>query len=137
MKRNPFYRRKGTPGKHDGVKERFIWQLSKRPMTGSELSQILKVPRNELNKLAGEYLKQTGVATIEASEWFQAEDGLKDRVYTLVKVGKKAYPTAGKSIIFSENSRKIALAGERDEKRELAKRRARLIKSGLYINELG
>lgn len=137
MKRNAFYRRTGKPGKHNGLKERLIWQLSKRPMTGSELSQILKVPRNKLNKLAGEYLRQTGVAQIEASEWFDAEDGLKDRVYTLVKVGKKAYPTDGKSIIFSENSRKIALAGERDEKRELAKRRARLIASGLYINELG
>lgn len=136
MKRVAFYRRSGKKSPLCGLKEKVVWQLSKRPMTGRELCAVFGLSLAEFNRAVKNCLKNHGTAHIHASEWVRGADGLHDRTYTLVNVGY-SYPTAGKSVIISRRSRELAQNGEREKNREAAKRRARLIKAGLYINELG
>jgi len=136
MKRVPLYRRTGRKGKLSGLKERIVWQLSKRPMTGRELCAVLDVELKELNKAMYHTLKRTSTVHITASEWVTGADGLSDRTYTLERKARLVVPQ-GKTRIFTLNSMKHMGEDKKQEAIAAAKRRARLIKAGLYINEMG
>ncbi|WP_407321797.1 hypothetical protein [Dickeya ananatis] len=139
-KRLHFYRRAGKPGAPNaGLKERIVWQLSKRAMTGQELADILKMTRVELNRHLSTYLCSNGVAVISASEWVMTDKGYRDRTYTLERLGKSAYPTAeGKPQLFmSQRSLECHLSSSREKGREAAKRRAKLIAAGIYQDHMG
>ncbi|WP_173634954.1 regulator [Paramixta manurensis] len=134
MKKNPFYRR-NVAGKYSGLKEKVAWQLSKRPMSGSELATILRMDATEINRMMRYYITENAVVTITAGEWFRDESGFKDRIYTLGRKAKRVAPRPTKSIVVSLKSFKNASEEQRQKNILAAQRRARLIAAGLYITE--
>lgn len=140
MKRSPFYRRQGKRGKYEGLKERMCWRLSKGPAMGAELAATFNIPLVEFNRIITKrLLTGSAVAVVTATEWEVRPDGIKDRLYTLERLGTKAtaFPKAGKSILVSKKSLTNMHQGMKEKNIEAAKRRARLIKAGLYIDEMG
>lgn len=137
MKRMAFYRRAGPKDAPlAGLKERVVWRLSKGPATGTELAEIFNVTRVKMNHLVGKWLPYQGVVQITASEWFLLPDGGKDRTYTLERKPKRlAEP--GESPKLTKNAICYANEETRRINTERAKRRARLIAAGIYIDELG
>lgn len=135
MKRVAFYRRSGDQSTPlAGMKERVVWRLSKGPATGTELAEIFGITRVQMNHIAAKWHKNTKTAQISASGWYQLADGGRDRTYTLAGKAKVVTPQGYtpkctlKAILYtSEETRRINT--------ERAKRRARLIKAGLYIDE--
>jgi len=137
VKRITFYRRGGSTGGNSGLKEKMVWQLSKRPMTGRELAAIFKMELPKFNKLVRQCIVDTGTVCISASEWVKGEDGLNDRTYTLERLGQRAFPKPGQSIIVSKNSYGNRNPESREQHRKAARERARLIASGQYRNHMG
>lgn len=135
MKRVAFYRRSGDQSTPlAGMKERVVWRLSKGPATGTELAEIFGITRVQMNHIAAKWHKNTKTAQITASGWYPLADGGRDRTYTLAGKAKVVTPHGYtpkctlKAILYtSEETRRINT--------ERAKRRARLIKAGLYIDE--
>lgn len=135
MKKIAMYRRgRGCP--NDGLKEKVLYQLSGRAMTGRQLAEKLNVdPKIIFTSLSGHNLRKNKVVNIAAGEWFTDESGHRDRLYTLNKKPRRVAVkvTPEKTIVVSMKS----LAERGEDKRqacvEAAARRARLIKAGLYI----
>lgn len=135
MKKNPFYRRR-TGSKNDGFKEKAVWQLSKRPMTGTELAKILRMAVTDLHAQMRWKVGANQTATIEASEWLTDSEGNRDRIYTLTSRPQRITPKAGKTIVVSVRSFSLANEEQRQKNIIAAQRRARLHKAGLWIKEL-
>ncbi|WP_313824046.1 hypothetical protein [Leclercia sp.] len=76
--------------------------------------------------------KQT--ITINASEWFDLPDGGRDRIYTLGSKIKRITPQGDEPILMV-GSLKNSSPEVKRMNTERAKRRARLIAAGLYIDE--
>ena len=76
--------------------------------------------------------KQT--ITFNASEWVELPDGQRDRVYTLAGKPKRITPQGEEPIIML-GSLKNSSPEVKRLNTERAKRRARLIAAGLYIDE--
>lgn len=135
MKRVAFYRRAGDQTSSlAGMKERIVWRLSKGPATGAELAQIFGITRVEMNQRAWDVIRNNTVVEIAASEWFQLAEGGRDRTYTLARKPKLVTPTGDTP----KYTRKTILNTNEESRRintEKAKRRARLIAAGLYIDE--
>lgn len=136
MKKTAMYRRgRGCP--NDGFKEKVTYQLSARPMTGTELASILKMSLREFNRIINPEIRRTKVATITASEWTTDSEGNRDRTYTLTSSPKRIAPKASpnKTIVVSRKS--FADSGEEQRQKNIlaAQRRARLIRAGLPITE--
>lgn len=133
MRKIAMYRRgRGCP--NDGAKEKIVWQLSKKNMSGKELSDIINIPFTTFNKIINSELRRTKVASISASEWFIDKDGNRDRIYSIEKKPRRIVPSHKKSIIISMKS--FHAHGEKNKQKntEAAQRRARLIKAGMYIS---
>ncbi|MCA7012487.1 hypothetical protein LF934_07485 [Dickeya dadantii] len=130
---NPFYRRGGNQGRNSGLREKIAWQLSKRPMSGQELADILNVPLPQLRSALSHIERQTAVMELSISDW-QIIDGIRDRVYTLVRVGQRARPKASqaKKIIISARSASNENPDARREGRKRARELARRIADGTY-----
>lgn len=137
MKRVPFYRRAGAVGEFSGMKERIVWALDKGPATGKELAERLKIDRLYLNRVASSYLRWNKVVVITATDWVMGEDGIRDRTYTLVKKPAVVKPKDAKTRLCTWRAIQQASKGEREKNIEKAKRRARLIAAGLYVDEMG
>lgn len=137
MKQNNFYRRNFSNTKMNGFRERLAWQLSKRPMTGTELCEILGLELSVFNKRISSALRGTGVVHLTASEWFPVDDGLNDRLYTLESMGSRAFPKPKKSIHISKNSYGRANDETREANIKAARARAKLIKNGTYRDHMG
>lgn len=135
MKRVAFYRRAGDQTTSlAGTKERVAWRLSKGPATGTELAEIFGITRVQMNHIASKWNQYEAVIAIKASEWFQLPDGGRDRTYSLERKPKRITPR-GETPRYT---RKTILTASKESKRlntERAKRRARLIAAGLYIDE--
>lgn len=135
MKRVAFYRRAGDQTTSlAGTKERVAWRLSKGPATGTELAEIFGITRVQMNHIASKWSQHEAVSAIKASEWFQLPDGGRDRTYSLERKPKRITPR-GETPRYT---RKTFLTASKETKRlntERAKRRARLIAAGLYIDE--
>lgn len=136
MIKNPMYRR-GRPGIKSGVKERIIWQLSKRPMSGNELAEAIgedyECVRKQLGNAA---LTKNKTVTITATDWFIDRTGKRDRIYTLHGKPRRsvAKVTANKTIVVSLKSFNESGEDKRRINEEAAARRRRLIKSGMWIS---
>ncbi|EPU1130206.1 regulator [Klebsiella oxytoca] len=138
MKRSPFYRRPGAPGKFSGLRERTIWMIQARgrPVTGSEIAEKFGATLPEFNRAARGLLRGTGkIAKIVVVEEWQTPDGVKDRSFDLVTKPKLILP-AGKTPIFSKKQAMTATEERRQENIRKAAIRRRLISNGLYIDEM-
>lgn len=136
MKKIAMYRRGRDGCANAGLKEKIMWQLSKEPMTGQQLAQILKVSiRTIHDNLSDSVLLNQKVATVTAGEWFSNESGVRDRVYTAARNPKRV-AVKNKTIVISNRS--FAQVGEENRQKNIiaAQRRARLIAAGLYITEI-
>lgn len=136
MKKIAMYRRGRDGCANAGLKEKIMWQLSKEPMTGQQLAQILKVSiRTIHDNLSDSVLLNQKVATVTAGEWFSNESGTRDRVYAAPRNPKRV-AVKNKTIVISNRS--FAQVGEENRQKNIiaAQRRARLIAAGLYITEL-
>lgn len=135
MLKNPMYRR-GRPGNKTGIKERIVWQLSKRSMSGRELAASISEEYEGVRKQLGDAaISKNKTVTIEATDWFVDREGKRDRVYTLIGKPRRSTPKveAKKTIVVSLKS--FAQTGEENRRKneEAARRRRRLIKAGLYL----
>lgn len=137
MKRVGFYRRIGKEGPNNGLKERIVWQLSKRPMTPTELAQILGAERFRVIDNLRNMLTDDAVARVSKGEEVQRENGMTEHFYHYEGPGNRIFPKAGKSMLVSAKSAKRADPEVRKQHVEKAKRRARLIAAGLYVDEMG
>lgn len=137
MKRMAFYRRAGRQdSKNAGLKEKVVWKLSKGPATGRELSEQFGLALVDLNRIAAQWLRGKKIVAIEATDWVTGEDGIRDRTYRLVKKPQFVSPP-GRTRPCTRRAKEQVLKGEREKNIEKARRRARLIAAGLYIDELG
>lgn len=137
MKRVGFYRRTGKEGPHHGIKERVVWQLSKRPMTPTELAEILGVERWRILDNLTAMLKDEGVAQVVKGEEVARGTKKPEHLYHFKGLGSRIFPKCGKSILVSSKSAANATSETRIANIEKAKRRARLIAAGLYVDEMG
>lgn len=136
MKLIAFYRRgrvKDAP--LAGLNERVAWRLSKGPQTGAQLAEIFGIPVGKMNTMMGKMMKFNSVVSVTASEWIAQEDGGRDRIYTLNGKARRL-AKAGGNPRRTPNSLRYANEETKRINTEKAKRRARLIKAGLYIPEL-
>lgn len=137
MKRVGFYRRVGQAGPNAGLKEKIVWQLSKRPMTPTELAQILGAERYRVVDNIRDMVKDSGVAKVSKGAEVMRENGTVEHLYHYDGPGDRIFPKAGKPMLVSGRSAMRTDPKVREEHLEKAKRRARLIKAGLYIDEMG
>lgn len=139
MKRVAHYRN-GRPGPMSGMSEKCYWYLAShgKTATGSELASFLKISLPEFNNRCRVLTRGGGmVANITASETWKTESGLVDRRFTLHGKPKFVAPAPGKSQTryFTKRSIEYAKTNSQEICLERAERRARLIGSGLYIDE--
>lgn len=136
MKKIAMYRRSGIESPRAGLKEKIIWQLSNRPMTGQQLAEKLGVTRTELRcALNGRSRKDALVAEITAGEWILNHKGVRDRLYSLAGKARRVAPsvTESKRIVISLKNAGRANEEERQKCIAAAQRRERLMAAGLWI----
>lgn len=121
MRKNPFYRR-GRAGL--GFKELAHWQLSKRPMTATELSQIFGMEPEEVKRKIRN-LFRIGPATV-------MEDLVDDEtIFTLTATARRTVSKTNPAIHVSQRS---PTGDDIKQKHiEAAARRRRLMAAGLYL----
>lgn len=123
----PSYRRNGRP--NQGFKEKAVYQLSKGPRTGRELSALFHMSLGQFNSLMRGCLRGE-TAVITAADPVPV-DGCTDFTYTLVSTKRKTCSNP-KSIVVSWRSFGMATNDSQKRNTEAAQRRARLIKAGIY-----
>lgn len=136
MKRVGFYRRpqQDTPS---GYKERIVWQLSKGPMTGRQIRELLKLETSQFWGAIYDAMKGGKVVSIERYDRHLTADG-EDWWYRLTGKPKFIAPAAhqtSQQIVVTPRKREHDPQECRRINIERAARRARLIKAGLYIDE--
>lgn len=127
MLKQPHYRRNHRP--NNGFKEKVVWQLSKHPMTGRELSALFHMSLGEFNSLMRGCLRGK-TAVITASNPVPV-DACTDYTYTLVST-KRVTRSDPETILLTARSFGMATPGSRERNTLAAQRRARLIDAGLY-----
>lgn len=137
MIKQPLFRR-GSQGQRCGIREKIVWQLSKRPMSCHDLAEILSVPayviRDNLNH---GNLERCRSVNITAGAPFVNREGKRDRIYTMHGKPVRIVPDgpSRKQIFISKKSLSTRGNASREKYEEQAERRRRLIKAGLYITE--
>lgn len=121
------YRRNGRP--NQGFKEKVINQLSKKPMTGRELSVLFHMSLGQFNSIMRGCLRGEK-AVITASDPVPV-DGCTDFTYTLVSTKRITHKNP-KAIVVSWRAFGMATNDSQRINTEAAQRRARLIKAGLW-----
>lgn len=136
MKRPAFYRRSGKQNTRlAGIKERAVWRLSKGPATGAELAETFGISLKLMHNTVATWMRQgKQTITFNASEWVELPNGERDRTYSLGSKVKRVTPQ-GEEPIFMVGSLKNSSPEVKKLNTERAKRRARLIAAGLYIDE--
>ncbi|KNC11545.1 hypothetical protein AC790_13320 [Pantoea sp. RIT-PI-b] len=127
MFKQPHYRRNQHP--NNGFKEKVVWQLSKHPMTGRELSALFHMSLGEFNSLMRGCLRGK-TAVITASDPVPV-DACTDYTYTLIST-KRTTHINPKAIVVSWRAFGMATNDSQRINTEAAQRRARLIDAGLY-----
>ncbi|WP_336700072.1 hypothetical protein [Pantoea dispersa] len=126
MRKLPHYRRSTHP--NSGFKEKVVFQLSKKAMTGRELSALFHMSLGQFNSLMRGCLRGE-TAVITATDPVPV-DGCTDFTYTLVSTKRKTC-TNPKSIVVSWRAFGMATNDSQKRNTEAAQRRARLIKAGI------
>lgn len=127
MLKLPQYRRNNYP--NSGFKEKVVFQLSKRPMTGRELSALFHMSLGQFNSIMRGCLRGE-TAVITATNPVPV-DGCTDFTYTLVSTKRITHKNP-KAIVVSWRAFGMSTNDSQRRNTEAAQRRARLIKAGLW-----
>lgn len=127
MRSIPQYRRNGRP--NQGFKEKAVYQLSKGPKTGRELSALFHMSLGEFNALMRGCLRGETVV-ITATDPVPV-GGCSDFTYTLVSTKRITHKNP-KAIVVSWRAFGMATNDSQCINTEAAQSRARLIKAGLW-----
>lgn len=134
MKKLAQYRRSNGP--NAGFSEKLAWQLSKGPATGRELAERFGMSLREFNRLILNTLRHGGeTLQVEASNPIRLSGNSIDRTYTLIRYPRRVAPRALPPMVINQSNDRSEEAIKRH--RAAAKRRARLIASGLYLECMG
>jgi len=134
MKKVAQFRR--STGANAGFSEKLAWQLSKGPATGRELAERLGMTLSEFNRLVLHIMRRGGeTLQVDASNQICLGGGSIDRTYTLTRNPSRVAPPPCKPMVINHSNDCSEEAKKRN--REAAKRRARLISSGLYLECMG
>jgi len=134
MKKVAQFRR--STGANARFSEKLAWQLSKGPVTGRELAERLGMTLSEFNRLVLHIMRRGGeTLQVEASNQICLGGGSIDRTYTLGRNPRRVAPPPSKPMVINYSNDCSEEAKKRN--REAAKRRARLIASGLYLECMG
>lgn len=140
MKRVPYYRHAGRPGKFSGMRERASWFIHKNGgrATGAELANLLGITLIEFNRVARTITRGGLVANIVASPTWKTESGIVDRHFTMMSPPRYIAPTSGSAKIPRFTVKTILLSSDETRRKniERAARRRRLIAAGHYIDEM-
>ncbi|MEN4766026.1 hypothetical protein [Pantoea agglomerans] len=134
MKKVAQYRRSNGP--NAGFSEKLAWRLSKGPATGQELANWMGITLREFNRLILNTMRHGGkTLQVEASNPISLGGNALDRTYTLVRRPRRVAPQALPPMVINQSN-------DRSEEaikchRAAAKRRARLIASGIYMECMG
>ncbi len=126
------YRRNSHP--NSGFKEKVVFQLSKKPMTGRELSALFHMSLGQFNSLMRGCLHGE-TAVITAADPVPV-DGCTDFTYSLISTSRIT-PARPQTMLISRRS--LAERGEDKRQQNIiaAEKHARLIKRGWYQGYLG
>lgn len=127
MLKQPHYRRNQHP--NSGFKEKVVWQLSKHPMTGRELSALFHMSLGQFNSLMRGCLR--GETAVIAASNPVPVDGCTDYTYTLLSTRRTTHKNP-KAIVVSWRAFGMATDDSQRINTLAAQRRARLIDAGLY-----
>lgn len=134
MKKIAHYRR--SHGPNAGFSEKLSWQISKGPATGRELAERFGISLREFNNLINSTLRRGGeTLQVEASNPVSLGGNAIDRNYTLIRRPRRIAPQALPPMVINQNNDRSEEAIQRH--RAAAKRRARLIASGIYMECMG
>lgn len=134
MKKIAQYRR--SHGPNAGFSEKLAWQLSKGPATGRELAERFGISLSEFNNLINSTLRRGGeTLQVEASKPVSLGGNAIDRTYTLIRRPRRVARQALPPMVINQSNDRSEAAIQRH--RAAAKRRARLIASGLYMECMG
>jgi len=134
MKKVAQYRRSNGP--NAGFSEKLAWQLSKGPATGRELAARFGITLREFNRLINSTLRRGGeTLQVESSHPVCLGGNSIDRTYTLIRSPRRVAPQALPPMVINQNNDRSEEAIR--QHRNAAKRRARLIASGVYMESMG
>lgn len=134
MKQLAQYRR--SYGPNAGFSEKIAWKLSLGPATGRELAEWMGITLPEFNRLILNTMHRGGeTLQIEATNQVSLGGGSVDRTYKLLRRPRRVAPPAMRPMIINPNNDRSEEAIKRH--RAAAKRRARLIASGIYLECMG
>ncbi|MEN4606020.1 hypothetical protein WKG98_08405 [Pantoea agglomerans] len=134
MKKVAQFRR--SSGANAGFSEKLAWQLSKGPATGRELAERLGMTLSEFNRLVLHIIRRGGeTLQVEATNQICLGGGSIDRTYTLVRNPRRVARPPRKPMVINHRNDCSEEAKKRHS--EAAKRRARLIANGLYLECMG
>jgi len=123
-------------GPNAGFSEKLAWQLSKGPATGRELAARFGITLREFNRLINSTLRRGGeTLQVEASKPVSLGGNAIDRTYTLVRRPRRVAPQALPPMVINQSNDRSEEAIKRH--RAAAKRRARVIASGIYMECMG
>ena len=134
MKKIAHYRRSNGP--NAGFSEKLSWQLSKGPATGRELAEWMGITLREFNRLILNTMRHGGkTLQVESSNPVCFGGNSIDRTYTLIRNPRRVAPPALPPMVINPSNDRSEEAIQRH--RAAAKRRARLIDSGIYMECMG
>jgi len=134
MRKIAHYRR--SHGPNAGFSEKLAWQLSKGPATGRELAERFGMSLREFNNLINSTLRRGGdTLQVEASNPVCLGGNAIDRTYTLIRRPRRVARQALPPMMINPRNDRSEEAIQRH--RAAAKRRARLIASGIYMECMG
>ncbi|MDH2066861.1 hypothetical protein [Pantoea sp. GD03673] len=123
-------------GPNAGFSEKLAWQLSTSPITGRELAERLGITLSEFNRLIFHIMRRGGkTLQVEASDIVFLNGNSVDCTYTLLRNPRRVAPHPHKPVVINYSTDRSGEAIKRC--REAAKRRARRIASGLYLESMG
>ena len=134
MKKVAQFRRSNGP--NAGFSEKLAWRLSKGPATGCELAEWMGITLREFNRLILNTIRHGGkTLQVEASNPVCLGGNSVDRTYTLVRRPRRVAPQSLPPMVINQSNDRSEEAIHRH--RAAAKRRARLIASGIYMECMG
>lgn len=134
MKKLAQYRRSNGP--NAGFSEKLAWQLSKGPATGRELAERFGMSLREFNRLIINTMRHGGeTLQVEASNPVCLDGNSIDRTYMLIRRPRRVARQALPPMVINQSNDRSEEAIQRH--RVAAKRRARLIASGIYMECMG
>lgn len=123
--------------KNAGFTEKLIWKLSKGDLSHTQIMNAFNLTRSQTTTEMCRIIKPKLSYEVQAGEWFFNDDGIKDRIYSLVNIttSRRFSGGRGKAIVIKPHSYKNAEEKKKNKFTKLAKKRAALIRAGKYNEE--